>query len=93
MSENDPSDNELLVAYCPECQTGLMTLKHITYFTWLNGELVTAPNFPAWICDMCGRREYDARAVKWLNILLSPEAGRNKPRRRDQSHGTGPLHP
>jgi YgiT-type zinc finger domain-containing protein len=53
-----------------------MRLKYITYFTWLDGELITVPNFPAWICDVCGRREFDPRAITWLNALLSPAAGR-----------------
>ena len=52
-----------------------MHLRHITYFTWLGEELITVPNFPAWICDMCGKREYDERAISWLTMLLSPNAG------------------
>ena len=43
-----------------------MHLRHITYFTWLGEELITVPSFPAWICDMCGKREYDERAIAWL---------------------------
>ncbi|MCG2785989.1 MAG: YgiT-type zinc finger protein [Anaerolineae bacterium] len=67
---------------CHQCQAGLMNLQFITYFTWLDDELVTVPNFPAWICDVCGRREYDGRAVNWLSTLLSPNAGHSarKPR-------------
>jgi YgiT-type zinc finger domain-containing protein len=64
------------VALCMECQAGVLRLQYITYFTWLNSELITVPNFPAWVCDVCGRREYDERAVIWLNTLLNPEAGR-----------------
>ncbi|MBN2550727.1 MAG: YgiT-type zinc finger protein [Anaerolineales bacterium] len=68
---------------CSECQTGVLRLQYLTYFTWLNGELITVPNFPAWVCDVCGRRDYDDRAVLWLNTLLAPEAGRRlSPRRR-----------
>ena len=52
-----------------------MHLRHITYFTWLGEELITVPNFPAWVCDICGKREYDGRAVSWVNMLLNPEAG------------------
>lgn len=70
---------------CPECQAGAFHLKYITYFTWLNEELVTVPNFPAWICDVCGRREYDMRAVNWLNTLLNPETGRRSPNRGRKS--------
>ena len=54
--------------------------RHITYFTWLGEELITVQNFPAWVCDMCGRREYDERSVSLLSMILNPEAG--KPTRR-----------
>jgi YgiT-type zinc finger domain-containing protein len=60
---------------CNECPAGMMHLQFITYFTWLDTELVTVPNFPAWVCDVCGKREYDERAVNWLTTLLSPNAG------------------
>lgn len=75
---------------CNQCQAGVMNLQFITYFTWLDEELVTVPNFPAWVCDVCGKREYDGRAVNWLTTLLSPNTGqaahrpralRPKPRR------------
>ncbi len=65
---------------CNECPAGVMHLRHITYFTWLGQELITVPNFPAWVCDMCGKREYDEQAISWLTMLLSPNAG--KPTRR-----------
>ena len=61
---------------CNHCQAGMMQVRYITYFTWLGEELITVPNFPAWICDVCGRREYDERAISWLTMLLSPTAGR-----------------
>jgi YgiT-type zinc finger domain-containing protein len=61
---------------CNECQAGMMQVRYITYFTWLGEELITVPNFPAWICDVCGRREYDERAISWLTMLLSPNTGR-----------------
>ena len=68
---------------CMECQTGVMRLQFLTYFTWLSDELVTVHNFPAWVCDVCGRREYDSRAIARLNTLLSHEVGRRPlPRRR-----------
>ena len=65
---------------CNECSAGVMRLHHITYFTWLGDELITGPNFPAWVCDMCGKREYDLHAVSVLTMILNPEAG--KPARR-----------
>ncbi len=54
-----------------------MHKKHLTYFTWLGDELVTVPNFPAWVCDICGKREYDHQAEIWLQTLLKPEAGKS----------------
>ena len=61
---------------CNECQAGMMRLRFITYFTWLDEELITVPNFPAWICDVCGRREYDEKSISWLTMLLNPNAGK-----------------
>jgi YgiT-type zinc finger domain-containing protein len=74
---------------CNECLAGVMHLQLITYFTWLDNELVTVPNFPAWVCDVCGKREYDERAVNWLTTLLSPNAGQPMSRRR--AHRRIPL--
>jgi YgiT-type zinc finger domain-containing protein len=67
---------------CTECASGLMSMRFITYFTWLNEELLTVPNFPAWVCDVCGRREYDEKAISWLTMLLNPNAGRPTTRKR-----------
>lgn len=76
--KKEPREQEDYVLPCPECRSGVMRLRYITYFTWLNQELVTVPNFPAWVCDMCGRRDYDGRAVSWLNTLLNPMTGKKR---------------
>lgn len=73
---------------CRECQAGKVRLYYITYFTWLGDELITVPNFPAWICDVCGRREYDERAINWLSALLNPDTG--KPPARQPRSGRRP---
>jgi len=67
---------------CNECSAGVMHLEFITYFTWLGDELITVPNFPAWICDVCGRREYDEKARLWLSTLLNPDTGKNTSNKR-----------
>lgn len=79
------------IGLCPECQTGVMRLRLLTYFTWLHEELITVPNFPAWVCDVCGRREYDGRAIARLNTLLNHEARRKRPARRRPGKPTGDL--
>ena len=61
---------------CSECQAGMMHLRFVTYFTWLAEEAIMVPNFPAWICDFCGRREYDEKSLSWLTTLLNPDAGK-----------------
>ena len=81
---------------CNACSAGVMHLQLITYFTWLGDELITVPKFPAWICDMCGRREYDQKARTWLTILLNPESGKKmegKPVQpiNPKPHGTRPT--
>jgi YgiT-type zinc finger domain-containing protein len=70
---------------CPTCHAGHVSLQHVAYLTWLSGELITVPDFPAWICDMCGLREYDQRALSWLNIILSPDTGRMQQPSRPQT--------
>lgn len=59
-----------------------MHKKFMTYFTWLGDELITVPNFPGWVCDVCGKRDYDLQAVSWLNMLLNPTAGKKTPHRK-----------
>jgi len=83
MSDNKTTQNPGYKTACKECHTGVLHMQYLTYFTWLNGELVTVPNFPAWVCDVCGLREYDARAITWLNTLLDPEAGEKSPTIRE----------
>lgn len=73
---------------CNECQAGVMRLKFVTYFTWLEDELITVPNFPAWVCDVCGRREYDEKSISWLTMLLNPNAGKPTGRKRPVPHTT-----
>ena len=76
------TDNTQSAFPCTECQAGVMHLQYLTYFTWLDEELVTVPNFPAWVCDVCGRREYDSRAISLLAALLNPETGKTAAARR-----------
>jgi len=67
---------------CHECHAGVLQPRYVAYFTWLGNELVIVPNFPAWVCDVCGKREYDEKAISWLNMLLDPNAGKPTTRRR-----------
>lgn len=61
--------------YCPECQVGVIRRDGSTYYTWIENELIIVPNFPCWVCDVCGHREWDQSAVFNLGMILSPSAG------------------
>lgn len=84
---------------CSECQAGQMHRRFLTYFTWLGDDLITVPDFPAWVCDVCGRREYDLHALSQLNLLLNPNTGRpvqRKPRpaiSKQSKKGSRPSQP
>lgn len=75
-----PSKIEKII--CVECSAGMMKREPVTYYTWLGSELITVTDFPAWVCDQCGRREYDIDALNRLSILLSPTAGKPFERKR-----------
>jgi YgiT-type zinc finger domain-containing protein len=92
MTENDEA--EYIERYtCPECHAGVMEQAFITYFTWLGSELITVPDFPAWVCDVCGLREYDPQAVSWLNTLLSSGVTSRPKRPRPISPDRPPAQP
>ena len=58
---------------CPQCQTGTLRLRRVVFAKWYGGQFVTMPNFPGWVCDVCGQREYDAVALEQINTLLGAE--------------------
>lgn len=81
------TDQEKVKYPCMECQAGMLSRRYVTYYTWLGEELITVQNFPAWVCDVCGKREYDHQAVMWVNMLLMPDAGKptTRTRRKNRS--------
>jgi YgiT-type zinc finger domain-containing protein len=83
------SNNEITIP-CRECQAGQLHQQRLTYFTWLGEELITVPDFPAWVCDVCGRREYDVQALNRLSLILSPNAGRPTRKKRSRIRGANP---
>jgi YgiT-type zinc finger domain-containing protein len=60
---------------CYKCQGGRKHYQTVTLMTWLGDDLITVPDFPAWICDLCGHRTYDTHALAQLSLLLNPDAG------------------
>ncbi|MDX9850142.1 MAG: YgiT-type zinc finger protein [Anaerolineaceae bacterium] len=73
--------------FCPACQVGNYHLKLVTYYAWHKNDLITVPDFPSWVCDVCSRIEYDEKAVNQLRTLLASstdvrvvEKARKKPK-------------
>jgi YgiT-type zinc finger domain-containing protein len=67
---------------CTECQAGHMHRRTLTHFTYLGDELITVPDFPAWVCDMCGHWELDIHALDRLTLVLSPFSEKNRAKRK-----------
>ena len=59
---------------CPHCQMGTLQPTAVVFAHWFEGQFITVPDFPAWVCDFCGAREYDALALERLEAILGPEA-------------------
>lgn len=74
------------VEYCQECQVGIARSSSATYYTWIEDELIMVPNFPCWVCDVCGKRDWDSQSLMNLSLLLSPNAGRETTHRRTRSN-------
>lgn len=76
--------------HCPLCRIGTFRPKKVSYFKIRGGQLVSVPNFPAWVCDVCRHREYDPSALAELNFLL---ARKESPQQRPARHAPGPEQP
>jgi YgiT-type zinc finger domain-containing protein len=72
---------------CPECQVGALRPRRASYLTTLDGQLVCVPDFPAWVCDICGRREYDPASLAELQAMLAND--RRSRRQRGPRLSTG----
>jgi YgiT-type zinc finger domain-containing protein len=65
-----------LTAYpCPTCQIGYYQSDKTTYLCLHRGMLVSVPDMPVWMCDICGHEEFDRDAVAQLEALLGPPDG------------------
>jgi YgiT-type zinc finger domain-containing protein len=83
---------------CSECKVGTLRLDYAFYFTLQDSQPICVPDFPAWVCDVCGRREYDADAVADLLAILEMKPGTRRKLSRlrtisDQDHSTTSVDP
>jgi YgiT-type zinc finger domain-containing protein len=61
----------------------------VTYFHFHGGRMITVPDFPAWVCDMCGKCEYDMQALDNLSLLLNPQESELPARRHKRAADKG----
>lgn len=66
---------------CLECQVGRLLPGRVSYFVWIDDLFITVPDFPAWVCDVCGWYEYDRVAVAELHAMLQTRGQRPAVRR------------
>ncbi len=77
---------------CPHCQTGNLSLQRVVYARWYGEHFVTIPNFPSWVCDVCGSLEYDGNALEQVRLVLGREAGAPPEAARRAGHQLMHLH-
>jgi YgiT-type zinc finger domain-containing protein len=76
-------DSRVITSACPECHSGRMQPTSAFLFLEQAGMPLCIPDFPAWVCDMCGLREYDHMALSELEVMLgSNQANKRGNRRR-----------
>ena len=78
---------------CSDCSIGQMRQTKVTYFTFLGERMITVPDFPAWICDMCGKCEYDLEALDNLALLLCSQDPARPAKRPSRSAAKGKAAP
>lgn len=54
---------------CPHCRVGRLDLRPVTFMVIDGLTPIIAPRMPAWECDICRYREYDARSMLRLDLL------------------------
>jgi YgiT-type zinc finger domain-containing protein len=60
----------MMAIICPYCHTGRLQQRPMTYVQWHGDALLVVNRMPAVVCDMCGERAYDDRAVEQLQRML-----------------------
>ena len=82
----EPDDLDAPVP-CPECQAGTLDPRPVTLAQWFDGRFVLVPDFPGWVCDFCGRCEYDAEGLARLELMLGSPAEPRRPKPRPAQRG------
>lgn len=71
---------------CPQCEVGRWKLTYTTYTQMFDGQVLSAPDLPMYVCDVCGYQEFDSEALLDIQLLTgqldtNPEEDPPQPRR------------
>jgi YgiT-type zinc finger domain-containing protein len=77
---------------CQQCLAGNLSLQRVVYARWYGGHFVTIPNFPSWVCDVCGSLEYDEAALEQVRMLLGRESDTPAEAARRAGHNPSHFH-
>lgn len=65
----------MMMSICPYCHTGRLERRAMIYVQWHGDQLLVVDRLPAVVCNVCGERAYDERAVEHLQRLLWSSVG------------------
>lgn len=74
---------------CPVCHMGHMDLRLTTYVRQYGGTLISVPNTPAWVCDVCHERQFDPESIQRVEALIGqagPPPNRYRPNQSRKSN-------
>jgi len=91
MSTNDPGTRANSI--CPHCLAGTVHLRRVVLAHWYGGQFITIPNFPGWVCDVCGEREYDSIALEQIETILGTELDLRREAGRRARRGARNIEP
>lgn len=66
---------------------GILRQQRVAYVTKQGGQIINVPDFPAWVCDVCGFSEYDSAALAELRVMLQGGRPHRRVARRPRPGG------
>ena len=78
---------------CPRCLIGQFQARKAVYTRLVGDKVVSMPDMHAYVCDICGYKEYDYTAMQQLQHLINADGEKVKNKRAfSQTHtGDTPL--
>ena len=89
--ETEITNTPPAVSTCPHCLVGSLSLRRVVYARWHGGHFITVPNFPSWVCDVCGSLEYDSAALDRMKMILGRDSGAPPEAARRAGPGPSPV--